>query len=149
MVFQALKRAFAIKPKSIDEFTEALTLHNAQAVTIEPQCVMWDWMNIRTSTVGYIGKHKYRGTFTSETEREWPIIFNEVYGERFGSERGVEDSYQRRLFLLKLIGATSYRAKQITKRLPEIAVKIKLPNSITQENYQTMLEEVERRGIKF
>ena len=119
-----IKKYFPIKVDSFDKFVEMVGKEKGASIFIEPGIKVKP--GIFTEAVGIIGVYKYFIRFQSKTARGRPIIYDEVYASRFGSEYGTADSDEREVYTSKLLSVAHDKLQQIKERLPNVETVLKI-----------------------
>ncbi len=99
-------------------------------------------------TVGTITNFEYSTRFQSKTPKGRPIIFDEVYGSRFGSDYGFADSQERELYALKALLTADERLQRVKQRLPDVDVMLVTPRGKMDETTrQRMYEDARKHNV--
>ena len=115
---------------------------------------------IFTALVGAAPDYEYSTRFQSETPTGRPIIFDEVYGSRNGSEYGFADSRDRALYgfadsrdresyALKTLLTADDKLQRVRQRLPNVETKLIGEKGITMDEAtrQKMYKDAEKHNL--
>lgn len=145
-MFYFIKKYFPIKADSLDGFIEIVERERGASVTAEPRIKAKN--GTFTSTVGTIANYEYSTRFQSETPTGRPIVFDEIYGSRFGSERGFADSQDRELYALKGLLTADDRLQRVEERLENVETALVGPRGIIDETtHQRMYEDAKKYNL--
>ena len=146
MTFDFIKKYFPTKADSLDEFMEVVEREGGVFVIAEPR--IKEKNGAFSATVGTIANYEYSTRFQSETPTGRPIIFDEVYGSRFGSERGFADAVDRGLYALKGVLTADDRLQKVRQRLPNIETNLGGARGIMDEaTHQRMYEDAKKYNV--
>lgn len=145
-MFEFIKKHFPIKADSLDEFMKIVEKEGGVSVSAKPR--IRGKNETFTVSVGRVGEKEYCVRFESETPRGRPIIFDEVYGSRFGSEYGFGDSQDRGVYALKGLLTADKRLEEVRERLPSIETALVGPKGeIDETTRQRMYEDAKKQDI--
>ncbi len=146
MAFDFIKKYFPIKADSLDKFIEVVEREGGVSVIAESRFKAKN--GTFTASVGTIANYEYSTRFQSETPTGRPIIFDEVYGSRFGSERGFVDAENRGLYALKGLLTADERLQGVRQRLPNIETALVGPRGTMDEaTHQRMYEDARKHNV--
>lgn len=146
MAFDLIKKYFPIRADSLDKFMEVVEREGGVSVIAELRIKAKN--GAFTATVGTIADYEYSTRFQSETPTERPIIFNEVYGSRFGSEYGLADFQDRCLYALKGLLTADERLQRVRQRLPNVETALVSPRgTIDKATHQRMYKDAKKHSI--
>jgi len=146
MVFDFIKKHFPIKVDSLDGFMEVVEREGGVFIIAKPRIKAKN--GVFSITVGTIANYEYSTRFQSETSIGKPIIFNEVHGSRFGSERGFADAEDRGLYALKGLLTADDRLQRVRQRLPNIKTELVCSQgTIDEATHQKMYEDAKEYNV--
>jgi len=146
MVFDFIKKYFPIKVDSLDGFMDVVERESAVSVIAEPRIEAKN--GGFTGVVGTIADFVYSTRFKSETSTHRPIVFDEVYGSRFGSGGGFADGEERVLYALKGFLTADDRLQRVRQRLPNIETSLVGPRGTMDETTrQRMYEDAKKHNV--
>jgi len=122
-----IKKYFPKKVDSFDKFVEMVRKEKGASIVIEPGIKVKPGMFTEAAEI--IGVYEYFIRFQSKTTRGGPIIYDEFYASRFGSEYGTADSDEREVYTSNLLSAAYHKLQQIKERLPNVETVLKVENS--------------------
>lgn len=121
MAFEFIKRWFPIKPKTFEEFIEALKRNNCMSVEAEAEARE---IAPPFSAEAYaLYRTKYSVELRSETASGRGIIYKEFCGI-VGFIEEFADPEERRIRVIKTLITAEARATEIREKLPEVKTNI-------------------------
>jgi hypothetical protein len=146
MTFNFIKKYFPIKADSLEEFMEVVKRECGGYVNAKPRITAKN--GTFTAAVGTIANYEYSTQFQSKTSTGRPIIFDEVYSSRFGSEYGFADAEKRGLYALKGILTADDRLQKIRQKLPNLEISLVGPKGIMDKaTYKRMYKDAEEYNV--
>jgi len=148
MVFDFIRKYFPIRADSLDGFMEVVEREGVVSVIAEPITKGKNGVYTAIATIGTIADYEYSTRFKSKTPRGRPIIFDEVYSSRFGSDSGSAESLDRNLYALKATLTADERLQRIKERLPNVQTAIVGSRGTMDEaTHQRMYDDAKKHNV--
>jgi len=116
---ESVKKHIPLKATSLNQFMGLVVSENGIVVHVEPVTRIKGPFAPLTA-VGRTATYEYLTEYTSYTPGGRKIVFREVYGQRFGSRKGMADAEERDTFAIRLFLTTDARLHEIQERLPHV-----------------------------
>ncbi len=140
---ESIKGKIPQRTRSLEQFAQISKDDRSTVVDVKVD-EKAGWRGAKSKVVGRLGEWNYTLEFSTTLKNGRKLIYREVTGRRYGSERGVGDMDNREKMAMDSIGTAYAEMETLAKQLPPFPhTKLRLASTFGANTFGKTREEIE------